>query len=87
MISTPQGRVTVADVSVSHPDRVMFPDAQVTKADIARFYERISDWIMPHVEARPLTLVRCPQGLPGDCFFRKPSQVRAPPARPCRAIA
>lgn len=80
MISTRQGRVTIAEVSVSHPDRVMFPDARLTKADIARFYERISDWIMPHVEARPLTLVRCPQGLPGECFFMKHSKVWAPPA-------
>ncbi len=70
----------IADVSISHPDRVMFPDCQLTKADIARFYERIADWIVPHVEGRPLTLVRCPQGLSGDCFFMKHSKVWAPPA-------
>ena len=58
----------------------MFPDAQLTKADIARFYERISNWITPHVEGRPLTLVRCPDGLSGDCFFMKHSKVWAPPA-------
>ena len=80
MISARQGRVTIAGVSVSHPDRVMFPDAQLTKADIAQFYERISDWIMPHVKGRPLTLVRCPEGLSGECFFMKHSKVWAPPA-------
>jgi bifunctional non-homologous end joining protein LigD len=80
VISARQGRVTIAGVSVSHPDRVMFPDAQLTKADIAQFYERISDWIMPHVEGRPLTLVRCPEGLSGECFFMKHSKVWAPPA-------
>src|SRR5262245_27666487 len=58
----------------------MFPDAQLTKADIARFYERIADWIMPHVKGRPLTLVRCPEGLAGECFFMKHSKVWAPPA-------
>jgi bifunctional non-homologous end joining protein LigD len=73
-------RLLIADVSISHPDRVMFPDCQLTKADIARFYERIADWIVPHVEGRPLTLVRCPQGLSGDCFFMKHSKVWAPPA-------
>jgi len=80
VISTRQGRVTIAGVSVSHPDRIMFPDAALTKADIARFYERIADWIMPHVEGRPLTLVRCPEGLSGECFFMKHSKVWAPPA-------
>ena len=76
----PPGRVTVADVSISHPDRVMFSDSKLTKVDIARFYERISDWIVPHVRGRPLTLVRCPEGLSGDCFFMKHSKVWAPRA-------
>jgi bifunctional non-homologous end joining protein LigD len=58
----------------------MFPDAELTKVDIARFYERIADWITPHVEGRPLTLVRCPEGLSGGCFFMKHSKVWAPPA-------
>jgi bifunctional non-homologous end joining protein LigD len=75
-----QGRATVAGVSISHPDRIMFPDAKLTKADVARFYERISDWIVPHVQGRPLTLVRCPEGLSGECFFMKHSKVWAPSA-------
>ena len=73
-------RITVAGVSISHPDRVMYPDPAFTKLDVARFYERISDWIVPHVEGRPLTLVRCPEGLKGDCFYMKHSKVWAPPA-------
>jgi bifunctional non-homologous end joining protein LigD len=75
-----QGRVTIAGVSISHPDRVMYPEAKLTKADIARFYERISEWIVPHVQGRPLTLVRCPEGRSGDCFFMKHSKVWAPSA-------
>src|SRR5690349_22217999 len=74
------GRLTVAGVSISHPERVMFPDARLTKADLARFYERIGEWIVPHLKGRPLTLVRCPNGLAGDCFFMKHSKVWAPPA-------
>jgi bifunctional non-homologous end joining protein LigD len=73
-------RVDVAGVSISHPDRVMFPQPQFTKLDIARFYERIADWIVPHLEGRPLTLVRCPDGTSGECFFMKHSKVWAPPA-------
>jgi bifunctional non-homologous end joining protein LigD len=73
-------RVTVAGVSISHPDRVMFPEPRFTKLDIARFYERIADWIVPHLGGRPLTLVRCPEGIGGECFFMKHSKVWAPPA-------
>src|SRR4051812_30648729 len=58
----------------------MYPAASLTKLDIALFYERIADWILPHVEGRPLTLVRCPQGIAGECFFMKHSKVWAPPA-------
>jgi bifunctional non-homologous end joining protein LigD len=82
-------RITVAGVSISHPDRVMYPEPstaeapagkRITKFDVAKFYERIADWIVPHVEGRPLTLVRCPEGLAGECFYMKHSKVWAPPA-------
>jgi DNA ligase D-like protein (predicted polymerase) len=52
----------------------------VTKLDVARYYDAIGSWIVPHVAGRPLTLVRCPEGLAGECFFMKHSQVWAPEA-------
>ena len=70
----------VADVPISHPDRVIYPSLKLTKIDIARYYESIADWIVPHVEGRPLTLVRCPEGISGECFFMKHSKVWAPKA-------
>jgi bifunctional non-homologous end joining protein LigD len=72
--------VHVAGVRISHPERVMYPDAGLTKLDIARYYERIEKWVVPHLEGRPLTLVRCPQGQAGDCFYMKHSKVWAPDA-------
>ena len=47
---------------ITHPSRVMYPEAGLSKLDLARYYDRIADWILPHVERRPLTLVRCPIG-------------------------
>jgi bifunctional non-homologous end joining protein LigD len=73
-------RIIVAGVSISHPDRVMFPRPALTKLEIARFYERIADWIVPHLHGRPLTLVRCPEGITGECLYMKHSKVWAPPA-------
>jgi bifunctional non-homologous end joining protein LigD len=79
--STTRGqRIIVAGVSISHPDRVMFPRPALTKLEIARFYERIADWIVPHLQGRPLTLVRCPEGIAGECLYMKHSKVWAPPA-------
>ena len=75
----------VAGVRLSHPDRVLFPEVGVTKLRLARYYETVADWVLPHVADRPLTLVRCPNGVGGavkggtDCFYMKHSKVWAPP--------
>jgi len=63
-------RVEVAGVSVSNPDRVLYEEAGITKLDLAGYYESIADWMLPHIENRPLSLVRCPSGR-GDCFYQK----------------
>jgi bifunctional non-homologous end joining protein LigD len=79
-------RVNVAGVSLSHPDRVLFPEADATKLDLAHYYETIADWIVPHLVDRPLTLVRCPNGVragptrSADCFYMKHSKVWTWPA-------
>ncbi len=77
----------VAGIGISHSDRVLFPEAQATKLDVARYYEAIADWVVPHLRDRPLTLVRCPTGVgvnaakrSDDCFYMKHSKVWAPPA-------
>jgi bifunctional non-homologous end joining protein LigD len=62
---------TVAGVRLSHPDKPYFPEAGLTKISLARYYEEVADWILPHVEGRPLSLVRCPDGWSGQCFYQK----------------
>jgi bifunctional non-homologous end joining protein LigD len=74
------GAVEVAGVRISHPERVMYPAIGFTKLDLALFYERIEKWILPHLQGRPLTLVRCPEGVASDCFYMKHSKVWAPAA-------
>ena len=61
----------VAGVAISHPGRVMYPDVGVTKLDVARYYERVAPLLLPYIARRPLTLVRCPGGMSGQCFFQK----------------
>lgn len=62
---------TVAGVVITHPDRVVYPALQLTKLDIARYFERVARLMLPHVAGRPLALVRCPDGTAGTCFFQK----------------
>ena len=55
----------------THPERVLWPDAGVTKQELGEFYASIEQWILPHVGARVLSLLRCPGGTTGKCFFAK----------------
>lgn len=61
----------IAGVRITHPDRVLYPDAGVTKRDVIAHYLSIADLILPHVADRPLSLVRAPRGVGGETFYQK----------------
>jgi bifunctional non-homologous end joining protein LigD len=61
----------VANVHLTHPGRVYWDDAGVTKQDLAEYYVSVWDWMAPHVVGRPLALVRGPEGIGGELFFQK----------------
>jgi bifunctional non-homologous end joining protein LigD len=63
--------VEVAGVRLTHPEKLLFPASGITKLDLALHYERIAGWMLPHLAGRPLTLVRCPDGQGGECFYQK----------------
>jgi bifunctional non-homologous end joining protein LigD len=73
-------KATVRGVRISNPDRVMYDEPRLTKLEIVQYYDRIADAMMPHVDGRPLTLVRCGNGITGDCIYMKHSKVWAPAA-------
>lgn len=62
---------SVAGVKLTHPDKLLFPEAGLSKLDLAKYYEAIADWMLPYVKDRPLSLVRCPDGWSGECFYQK----------------
>ncbi len=62
---------SVAGITLSNPHRVLYPEQGVTKRGLAGYYEAVADWILPHVADRPLSLVRCPRGMTGECFYQK----------------
>jgi bifunctional non-homologous end joining protein LigD len=57
--------------SLTHPERMLWPDDGVTKQGLADYYVGSANWIIPHLIGRPLSLVRCPNGVAADCFFAK----------------
>jgi len=58
-------------VRLTHPERVYWEDAGVTKRDLADYYTRVWKWMAPHLVSRVIAIVRCPEGSAGQCFFQK----------------
>ena len=65
-------------VRLTHPDRVLFPDAGVTKAELALYLEAAAERMGPHVFNRPISLVRAPDGAGKQTFFQKHAMKGAP---------
>jgi len=72
---------------LTNPDKVLYPELGITKRELLEYYELVAERMLPHVAGRPLTLVRCPEGRTGQCFFQKhpgrgtPEGLRAVPIR------
>jgi len=58
-------------IAISHPDRLVFPEAKLTKGDLARYYAAVAEPMLRWLAGRPVSLVRCPQGRAKHCFFQK----------------
>ena len=65
------GSITFEGVRLTHPDRILYPDRGITKLALAQYYAAVKDWAVPQIAHRPLTLVRCPDGQAGQCFYQK----------------
>lgn len=88
--SSPRGRsrrvgtssARVGRVAVSRPERVLWPDVGATKRELAEYWNDVAERALPHIAGRPLSLLRCPEGTGGECFWQKhrvdsmPSSIR-----------
>jgi len=67
-VGTPEA---VLPFSFTHLDKVYFPEPRLTKGDVVAYYRALAPWILPHLQDRPLTLRRFPEGVGGPDFFQK----------------
>jgi len=65
------GDPTFNGITLTNPDRVYYPDIGLTKLDLARYYETVAPFLLPYVARRPISLVRCPEGIDKEHFFQR----------------
>ena len=61
----------LAGIRLTNPEREMFEGTGATKLDIALYYARVGDWMLPELMRRPVSLIRCPTGALKDCFYQR----------------
>ncbi len=70
-------------IKISHPDRVVFPDTGMTKAQLADYYAAVSSLVLKDLAGHPVSLLRCPEGTAGGCFYqRSPGTGLGPDVKP-----
>jgi bifunctional non-homologous end joining protein LigD len=69
------GGDTVLGVSISNPDKALWPEDKqgeaITKLELARYYESVATWLLPYVQGRPCTIIRIPDGIDGERFIQR----------------
>ena len=56
---------------ITHAERIVFPEQELTKGDVAVYYAQVAERMLPELANRPLSLLRCPDGIAKECFFQK----------------
>jgi bifunctional non-homologous end joining protein LigD len=63
--------VAYRGVKITHPERIVFSDTKITKGDVAEYYDRAAPLMLPFVRYRLISLLRCTDGIGGECFFQR----------------
>jgi bifunctional non-homologous end joining protein LigD len=63
---------------LTHLDRLLWPEEKISKGDLIEYYLEVAPFLMPFLKDRPLSLLRCPEGVTGECTYQK----TAPPGLP-----
>ncbi|HVJ47785.1 non-homologous end-joining DNA ligase [Desulfitobacterium sp.] len=65
-------------LSVSHLNKVYFPEIGLTKGEVLQYYTDMAPYILPHIARSPFVMVRFPEGIHGDSFYQKECPPQAP---------
>jgi bifunctional non-homologous end joining protein LigD len=63
--------LVVSGIAITHPDRVISETGHITKGELAEYHASVAPFMLPEIVRRPLSLLRCPAGIGGECFFQR----------------
>jgi bifunctional non-homologous end joining protein LigD len=65
------GKLVVGGIAITHPDRVISETGHITKGELAAYYAGVARLLLPRIARRPISLLRCPSGIDGECFYQR----------------
>jgi len=68
---TTKNSLVIQGIKITHPEKILFYEPEITKEDVIRYYEKVAERMMPYVSHRILSIVRCPKGISETCFYKK----------------
>lgn len=71
MTHHPDDELILHGVRITHPDRVVYEEGQITKGEVARYYAAVAPILLRQITGRPISLLRCPSGVKADCFYQR----------------
>lgn len=69
--TTNSSNIIVDGIRITNPQKVIFDDPEITKADVVYYYSQVAERMLPYVQHRVLSVVRCPKGIAQPCFYKK----------------
>jgi bifunctional non-homologous end joining protein LigD len=70
-IKNESGTLVVNGVTITHPDRVISRSGEISKGELAEYYAAVAPLMLAEINRRPISLLRCPSGVDGGCFFQR----------------
>ena len=63
--------LVLKDIRITHPERIISETGHVTKGELAEYHAAIAPFMLAHIGGHPISLLRCPSGIDGTCFFQR----------------
>lgn len=70
-ISNNEGKENLEDIEITHPDKVIIPKGKITKEEIISYYKLVAKRMLPFLENRLISTIRCPSGIKNELFYMK----------------